>query len=616
MKETKVDSLILRQKTNLSLSELLSENTPVFIKSHGRGALSTASFRGTAASHTQVNWNGIPINTPMTGMTDFSLIPVYVIDNVSLKHGNSSIADGSGGLGGSINIDNQAKWNNSFDLDYTQGIASYSTFDEYLQLGIGNKKFQWRSRAYHNYSKNDYPFINRMIVDWVDEQRVYRRDTNRNADYTRYGLVQEFYYQPAKGHIVSARWWSQWADRAIPRVISHEGPENTSINRQNDTDHRLVADWKHYTRKGSWMVRTGYSLKQLDYFLKNSIPGLGFVYDIFSQSTQQSYFNQAGYTHHLNDNFSLQASIDIDHHVVVSEDTVAKTGYEQRRSHYSYLFSGSYSFAERANVTLLLRQDLVDDHFTQAQPFAGIDIKLSEQQNLIAKANIARNYNLPSLNELYWQPGGNPDLKPEKGISMETGILYSKQWPRGMLEAEITAFRSDIDNWILWIPSVKGYWVPQNINRVLSRGVEISTKGSKQAGNFLIRSFATYAYNQAVNYGDPVVWGDESYGKQLVYIPLHSGNVFFHLSFKGYGFGWQHNSYSERFTTTSNEIQERGELYPYFMNDISLSKDFNLKRIKLSIEVKALNLFNETYHSILFRPMPKRNYALTIKANI
>ncbi|HCY01216.1 MAG TPA: TonB-dependent receptor, partial [Bacteroidales bacterium] len=101
MKETQVDTLVLLQKVNLSLSELLSENTPVFIKSHGRGALATASFRGTAASHTQVNWNGININSPMAGMVDFSLIPVYIIDEMNLKHGTASIADQSGGLGGS-----------------------------------------------------------------------------------------------------------------------------------------------------------------------------------------------------------------------------------------------------------------------------------------------------------------------------------------------------------------------------------------------------------------------------------------------------------------------------------------------------------------------------------
>ena len=85
MKQTELDTAILKEKVSLSLSDLLSENTPVFIKNHGRGALATASFRGTAASHTRVNWNGININSPMAGMVDFSLIPVYIIDELNLK---------------------------------------------------------------------------------------------------------------------------------------------------------------------------------------------------------------------------------------------------------------------------------------------------------------------------------------------------------------------------------------------------------------------------------------------------------------------------------------------------------------------------------------------------
>ena len=101
MKQSRVDSTVLQTKAALSLSELLSENTSVFIKKHGRGALATASFRGTAASHTQVNWNGISLNSPMAGMVDFSLIPVYLIDELNLKHGPASLADGTGGIGGS-----------------------------------------------------------------------------------------------------------------------------------------------------------------------------------------------------------------------------------------------------------------------------------------------------------------------------------------------------------------------------------------------------------------------------------------------------------------------------------------------------------------------------------
>ena len=298
MKETKVDSFVLMEKINRSLSELLSENTPVFIKSHGRGALATASFRGTAASHVQVEWNGININSPMTGMVDFSLIPVYVIDDMSLKHGGASIADQSGGLGGSIIIKNTVDWNKTFNLKYLQGVGSYQSFDEFLSVGGGNKNLQVKTRLYHNHSKNDYTFINRGIGNIDPGTGIITNplDTNRNATYTKYGILQEVYFRQNERSVASTKYWGQWANRTIPRATSYEGPDNSNLNNQVDNDHKIVADWKQYYKKSSLIVRTGYSQKRLDYTLKNYIPGSGEVLAIDSKSWAKSSFNSVNYT--------------------------------------------------------------------------------------------------------------------------------------------------------------------------------------------------------------------------------------------------------------------------------------------------------------------------------
>ena len=127
---------------------------------------------------------------------------------------------------------------------------------------------------------------------------------------------------------------------------------------------------------------------------------------------------------------------------------------------------------------------------------------------------------------------------------------------------------------------------------------------------------ATYAYTRAVNLGDSLVWSDESYNKQLVYIPLHSGNMMFHIAWHSFFFNYQYNAYSERFTTSSNEVSRRDRLYPYFMNDVSIGSLFSLKKMDLSLELKVNNLFNESYHTVLYRPMPGRNYQLVIKIQI
>lgn len=618
MKQTDVDSTVLQNKLSLSLSELLSENTPVFIKDHGRGALATASFRGSSPSHTQVSWNGININSPMAGMVDFSLIPVYIIDELNLKHGSASLADQSGGIGGSINMNNRTEWNEKSTIAYMQGIGSYSTFDEFLQVGVGNKKIQSKTRLYHNSSRNDYTFINRSIasVDPVSGEITNPIDTNDHAGYLRYGLLQEIYYRPAASHVLSLKYWGQYADRTIPKPTSYEGPDNSNLNSQEDTDHRLVADWKYYGDNGKLLVRSGYADKRLDYKQMNTVPGLGLIPAIWSESRQQSLFNTLSYSGSTDRDFSWEGNVHMNLHKVASADSVSGNGYEGQRNELSAMLAVRKSFKERVNLNLMIRQEWVDGERMPFIPYFGMDVKLIEGIDLIVKGNIARNYHLPTLNDLYWQPGGNPDLLPEEGFTVEAGIAYQQELSGHLLITELSFYRSQIDNWILWIPSYRGFWEPYNIRSVLSKGLEYSLSLQGNISEFNYKLLASYGYTSAVNQGDPLVWSDESYGKQLVYIPLHSGNMMARLGWNNLFFTYQFNAYSERFTTSSNDVTRRDRLYPYYMNDISLGSLFPLKKLNLSVEVKVNNLFNEPYHTILYRPMPGRNYQLILKIQI
>ena len=80
VQKTVFDSLALKENIALSMADILTFNSSVFVKSYGRATLSTVAFRGTSPSHTQVTWNGMRINNPMLGMTDFSTIPSFFID--------------------------------------------------------------------------------------------------------------------------------------------------------------------------------------------------------------------------------------------------------------------------------------------------------------------------------------------------------------------------------------------------------------------------------------------------------------------------------------------------------------------------------------------------------
>jgi len=618
IKQTVVDSAILSDKANVSLSDLLSKNTGVFIKNHGRGALATASFRGTAPSHTRVNWNGISINSPMAGMVDFSLIPVYIVDNLDLKHGAASIGENGGGLGGSINLGNSARWNGGTGVRYIQGVGSYSTFNEFLQAGFGGSRFRAETRLYHNYSKNDFTFVNRGvgIPDPATGKVIHPVDTNDNASYLNYGLLQEFYFRPRSKHVISFKYWGQNASRTIPRPTTYEGPDHANLNNQLDTDHRLAADWIYYGERDRVMLRSGYADKNLVYTRENRVSGLGRVPVIYSVSRQRSLVNTISYARELRHDISLEGKLDVNHHGVVSRDTVSREGYKGSRDEVSILATVQKGFADRLNVKVMFRQEWVDGERAPLVPFLGLDYRLIKGRELILKANIARNYQLPTLNDLNWQPGGNPDLRPEQGFSTEGGMEYRQEFAGHLVRTGVTVFRSDIKDWIIWIPSLKGYWEPKNIEEVVASGVECDLQVRGQAGKFHYRVSGNYALTRSVSFGESRTWGDASFGKQLPYIPLHSGNLMVHASWRGLFVTYQYNAYSERFTTSSNDLSLRHRMVPYFMNDMTAGSAFRIKKTEISVELKVYNLLNESYQSILYRPMPGRNYHLVIKLKI
>jgi iron complex outermembrane receptor protein len=88
------------------------------------------------------------------------------------------------------------------------------------------------------------------------------------------------------------------------------------------------------------------------------------------------------------------------------------------------------------------------------------------------------------------------------------------------------------------------------------------------------------------------------------------------VSFREWYVTYQYNAYSERYTTTSNDLSGRYRLSPYFMNNLTAGWSIHLKRVDVNTELRVYNLFNESYHSILHRPMPGRNYSLVLMIKI
>ena len=616
---TKIDSISMIKALTSNLSELIMQNTPIFIKEYGRGAMATASFRGTAPSHTQVSWNGISLNSPMLGMVDFSAIPVYFTDNVSLLHGSGSLSEKSGALGGVVKLENSTDWQNKFSGRLLTGIGSYGTKDEFFQINGGNKKIQSQTRVFYNYSNNDYQFVNKFIAD-IDPKTgnyLYPTQRNENSQYENYGILQELYLHPAEKSILIIRYWYQHNDRSLPRLLSNETGNAANINRQTENAHRPVAEWKYYGKKGTLSLTTGANIQLLNYQLKTKVSGAADQLVINSDSKSASYLFKAIYSYQFSGDFSIITGANTELNRVYSKNSPLNgepQDYDRQRQDHSAYIQLSKSFNDKLSANLLAREDLIGGKFTPFIPSAGIEYHPFRDKGYFIKGNLARNYHQPTLNDLYYIPGGNPRLKPEEGIMADMGTGYSGANGNMNFHATINGYYSRINNWIIWLPTPQGYWEPYNMKRVNASGIEVNTGFSGKIYTIDYHFNGNYAFTQSINRDDPRNWADESIGKQLPYIPKHSSNILINLSRSGYHVTWLWTYYSERFTTTSNDKTSKLDvLYPYFMNNLFLGKEIRLSRKKLDIELKVFNLFNEEYRTVLQHPMPGRNYSLLIR---
>lgn len=590
LKKTNIDSTALSENINSNLSELLSENSPVFIKSYGQGGMATSSFRGAGASHTQVIWNGVNINSPMLGQIDFSLIPVSFIDNVNIYHGGSSPINNSGALGGSISIENKAKWNNKFNAKILQSIGSYNTYNSFASVKAGNNKFQSATRLIYTTSKNDFKFKNNAVTS-----ENYPIEKRQDADYENYGVLQEFYSKINNRNIISLKLWAQNNLREIPQPIVVDAHENNES--QKEQFFRSIIEWKRYGNKTKLMVRAAYLYNYFNY--QNKISSVN------SDNNADSYYCSASYEYIPNIKIKLYGGLNY------SYNTVASDNYEELKSRERNSFFGgmNYNITERFSGFLVIRQEIIDNKTSPLTPSLGIEYKLLKKSNLFLKSSLSKTHHSPTLNDMYWYPSGNPNLKDEEGYSGELGLMYSKLFRKINLKTEITYFNSIIKNWILWYPDDDSrYWKPVNLKEVNSKGIEFNLSAKTQLKNTILKINAGYTYTSALN-KKTINNIDNAAGKQLIYVPENLLNASIMFEKKTIYCTISTHYTGKRFTTANNNRY----MPAYSISDIMAGRNFKLKKYKFCLQLCVNNLFNKDYQAIAWHPMPGRNYYLMLK---
>ncbi len=559
----------LEKLSSNDVAALLQSETATYIKSYGLGSLATSSVRGGSAGHLLLLWNGLPIHSPMLGLLDLALLPMQAAESIHFTKGGNAAMWGSGAIGGVLGMDNEADFSRRWRIKSSSQLGSFGHFRQALELGVGNKKLQSVSKLSHQQAENDFSY-------WLAAGLPRRRQAN--ARLSQQAWQQDLYWKASHRHHFALHAWWQQSDRQIPPT----NVQNRSEAYQLDQSARFMATYKSPVEKGLWSAKLAFFDEQLDFFDDRI--------RLASESRFRTYLAEFsrqwfwGSSELLLGNFHTQTR-------------AWSAGYrEDVPSEYrTALFAAWKHTGKLFQAQLSFRQEMVDAALIPFAPALGFQWQLAPA--LAIKGKVSRNYRLPTLNDRFWLPGGNPDLLAEVGWSQELSLVHEKKRSLFSLEASLSIFNRNITNWILWsIQDGQPHWSANNIAQVWSRGVEPRLSATYTLGEFKLQSRLGYDYIRSTNQlalTNPRIRA----GEQLIYTPVHQAFGSFAADWKNFHLHYQHH-----FTGASSGINDL--LPAFFLGNARFQYGTTTKKHRLLLHLSIHNIWNTNYLVVERRPMP------------
>lgn len=568
----------------LTASDKLIDQTSFYFKTYGNNQLSTIALRGTTASQTAVLWNGMNINSPTLGQTDFSLLPLFLFDEMSIRYGSASSLYGSDAIGGSIMLgQKEPAFKRNFEGTLYQQVGSFGKFGTGVKATYGTERVESRTRLFWSVIENNFPFESPAVG--------YSKDQN-NASVENYGLDQQVHFKISERQVISAEGMYTYNFREIQPAVTNVNANETLL----DQHIRLSLNYQNDSRVGVLSITTGYIVSDQDY-----------SDDLVSNVKSKQLSVLLGVDKGLNTRNSIRYGINYSNYWANSANYASSISESRFDAFVSYRHALKSFWILNAG----LRQSLYADRYAPFAPSLGTEVHAlqREKEKVTIRGQVARGYRVPTLNDRYWVPGGNPDVSPEDAIHIEGGANWTRSRTNWNFALDGALYKTWVNDMIVWVPE-GNLWSPANLQSVSLLGAEVNAKTNYSAGNYRFRTELVYGYTKSINKTeeDPLF-----NNKQLAYVPIHSGRLFVSIAFNDWSFDARLNVTGIRYTTLDNETTQ--SLDPYGLLDASISKRIKIRKLNLQLRADAFNLLNSYYENLKNHAMPGRHYALSILLN-
>ncbi|MCY1720114.1 TonB-dependent receptor [Prolixibacteraceae bacterium Z1-6] len=579
-----------------NLEQLLSRTLPIPFKANA-GGLATIRIRGSAPDHTSLNFGGININSLTLGHSNVSNVPMYLFDNVGIQFGSASSVNGSGSIGGAIHLGLQNNWTDGFKAEARVANGSFGEQLYGTKLFLGNGKFEAVTRAYYYYKKNNFKFWNPNYRDF--ENGIFEiEDKQRNASIENMGLLQELNYKFAENEFFTLNVWLE-KDWHLVQQNMQTNLGNPDLREEYYNDHiRIWTGYKNRKNPFKFEINGGYvydnavsNRNSTDTISTQRIIGEAFIEHAFL--TNASYKVGAKATRINPTVYAYSATLD----------------HEDRVDFYASYYHRLWN---KLTATINLRQEFVTDFTVPFTPALGLNyLAFSKEKTVLnISGNIARSYRVPTFNDRFWVPGGNPDLNPEKGMNYELGTKWS--YCNGITSGnvKVNGFLMNIDDWILW-KNGGSFWYAENVQSVQSKGIEFMTDWSYLIFGKRTTSGVNYTYTSAQR--KKSVNETNALNRQLEYVPKHAGNFFTSTTINNFDFTIDGNYTHEQYT----DEEVKNILDSYFLMNFAVGYRVKINKNN-SIRINGMinNLLNVEYQSSWGYAMPGINYRLSVSYNL
>jgi iron complex outermembrane receptor protein len=570
-----LDSSVLQLWRGHSLAEVLSAHSEVFIKHYGPGSLASSSMRGGGASHTALIWNGFNLQSPMNGQQDLSLLPAFFFDEVQVQQGGAASLYGSGAVGGALHLGSRPRYGQRQRLALSLLGGSFGRWQASADLSLGRARRFSRTRAFALGAENDFALPGGT--------------PQPHARFRQQALMQENAFRIGRRQQLRFWLWAQAAQRQLPPTLSG-GPSEAE---QSDASLRLAADWQ---REGQRL-----SLKARSAFLGESLLYQDPRADLYSPNRSQGWIQEAEMSLRIAPRHRLHAGLNHSWQAARAEGYgEGSIGQQQAALFVSWAFRDP---GGRWQAAASLRQGWARGLSVPLTPSASFRGQLRPW--LSVRGQAGRSFRLPTFNDLYWRPGGNPALEAERGWQQELGLEALKAGKWGHISLNINAFSQSLDGWILWRPG-PSYWYPENLRSVWSRGLESELRAAGRQGRWawsgrLAQSLTRAQITQVSQARDL------SLGKQLIYTPFHQMRLWLSLSRGAWSLSYAHQWTGRRYTASDNSAW----LPPFDLGAAFLS--WRPEQRAWGLSLRAENLWGEVYQAVENRAMPLQSLAISFE---